>query len=97
MALERPGESLVGAVAGGERQIGHRVRRRPERDGGGLEASPADVLRHPFTDRRPEDPVKMVRRQMGDIGEALEGQLTVQMLLDVELHPQNSQPVRFES
>ena len=33
---------------------------------------------------------------MGDLGEALEGQVAVEMLLDVELDSKDSVPVRFE-
>ena len=79
-----------------QRYLGHRMGRRPERDGGGLESSSADIFSHPFPDRRSKNAMKMVRRKMGHLGEALEGQVAVEMLLDIELDSQDAVSVRSE-
>ena len=82
--LERPAKCGRCLVAGGQRDLRHRITAEYQPAGRPFEANAAHVVARCLAQIGGEDAVKVKRREAGHGGQGLDGQGRVQVLLDVE-------------
>ena len=63
---------------------------RVQPQGRSLQPEPADVLSDGLSDHGPKHTMKVIGRKMSQPRQLLQGQLLVEMLLDMKLNPQNA-------
>jgi len=85
---ESSGERLVRIIAGIESDLDHRPLGTGQPKSGTFQPQSAHMLLDRLAHHSPENPVKMVRREAGHLGQLFQREGLIEMILEVDHHPQ---------